>query len=122
MKIVDAETYRLHARDAEQEKNYEAAALWWARAIPYYEEAKQDMLMRGAVVGLKLNLKQCESMDGDTIGEIKECISSIPKMLFFEKKDIETKLSQLSEALKAKKEGEQTACNYDSLCFESAEV
>jgi hypothetical protein len=104
MKIVDAETYRLHARDAEQEKSYEVAALWWARSIPYYEDAIQAEMIRVAVERLKWNLEQCESMDGNTVVEIKDCISSIPKMLFREKKDIETKLRQLSQAAIAEKE------------------
>jgi len=104
MKGVEGEICRLHAMAAEQEKMPDIGALSWARSIPNFAASRDDELLEVGVEGLVRDLEQCKSLDGKSIGEIKACTSSIPKMLFLEKIDIERRLGQLSEAPEVKKE------------------
>lgn len=102
-KFIDAERKRLHARDAEQEKGWPGAALWWSRAIKGYAESEEDPLLRLAVDKVNQNLQKVIDLGDKQREEIRSNLALIPRILFSEKEDIEARLNELT-----KKESETT--------------
>lgn len=100
MKSFDADKARLFALSAQQGQVWESAAFWWAIAIKGYLEVKKDALVRISVDNVIENLERCERLEDDTKKEIERYISSIPRILEEEKKQIETKLNELSRRKK----------------------
>jgi len=101
---INAETARLHARVAGQEKSWETCALWWSRAIREYARCGQDALLSVAVGGCEEALNECEKLEDKDREEIRDSLPYIPSTLFLKKGWIEKKLDELPKEIKKKPE------------------